>query len=495
MTVSRNGSDWLSPVVRIIRARPWPLAIALVLIGTGVLVAALGSALGAVILAAGIGISGFTDRRLPILASVVLLPTLTIFHPIVLTWIGGSALDFRLLLTAGTGLAIAPWLLVERRSPDRVGWLLLLFVAILAILSFGNTVSPLHALPVLGRWGTFAVAYLGARTWLGDPVGTRLVIGAIVVGMLIPAASGLIQTVLGDALFINEAARLTGIYATSPVGLGLAMQLAGLALAGVVAFRDRRWDRTHRLVIFLLLLFTVVLVGTATRLVFASFVVGLLLTAALARRYRLMPLIVIGAVVVLFAQPGLAGRFASTIEPLPTAPPVVVPGSTPPPIDPQDVVVGDSSLRFRLYLWGSMVPEWWQSPVVGRGTGSFAKLFEQRSGLQRVAPHNDYLGIAVETGVVGLSAYLLLQLTILVTLGRRIIARRPVRPRLEDVVALVAFVTLDLVNFINNPMLFLDLQVALWALLGSTLAHSADEALPSEAPAPTSTRPEPAINA
>lgn len=466
----------LVPIVSVITARPLAATGAATLIGAGILTAIMGSAAGALVLAAGIGVSGFIDRRLPVLASVALLPTLTVFHPLVLGYVGGSALDFRLLLTGGIGLAIAPWFLAEIRRPDLVGWLLLSFVAILAVLSLGNSVSPLHALPVLGRWATYAIVYLAARTWLADRNGTWLVIGAIVIGMVIPAVSGLIQTVAGEALQINDAARLSGIYATSPVGLGLAMQLAGLALAGVVALRDRPRDRAQKLVVVLLILFTIVLVGTATRLVFASFVVGLLLTAALARHYRAMPFIVLGAAVVLITQPGLAGRYVSTIEPMPTIPPADMPGVSPPLIDPDKVVIGDASLRFRLYVWGSMVPEWWQSPLLGRGTGSFATIFEARSGLQRVAPHNDYLGVAVETGIVGLASYLLLQLAIVVTLARRILARRPARPRVDELVTLVGFVTLDIVNAINNPMLFLDLQVVMWALLGSSLGRSSSEA-------------------
>ena len=294
-------------------------------------------------------------------------------------------------------------------------------------------------------------------------------ISALVVAMVIPAVSGLIQTIAGDALLQNEAARLSGVYATSPVGLGLAMQLAGLAVAAVVALWDGPMDRGHRLAIVLVVLFTVVLVGTATRLVFASFVIGLVLTAALAHRYRAVPFIVVAAALVLLVQPDLAGRFASTVEPLPTIPPVLEPGQSPPPIDPN---AGDASLRFRLYVWGSMLPEWASSPLVGQGTGSFATLFEQRSGLERVAPHNDYLGIAVETGLLGLATYIALQAAVVVTLVHRIRRRRPDRPRLDDLVTIVAFVSLSVINAINNPMLFLDLQVALWAVVGSTLGRS-----------------------
>ncbi len=293
----------------------------LLLILGGIVLAALGNASGALVIGLGLAVSGIVDRRLPVLGAVALLPTLTVFHPLVLTYVGRSALDFRLLLTAGTGLAIAPWVLVGRRRPDLVGWLLIAFLGVLAVLSLGNAVSPMHALPVMGRWGTYTIVYLAARTWLGRAGDTRLVIGAVVVGMIVPALSGLLQMFLGGALLINDAARLSGVYATSPVGLGLAMQLAALALAGVIAVRLGPSSRSRNLVIGLLVVFSIVLIGTATRLVFASFVVGLLLTAGLARRYLAMPVIVLGAVLVLLSQPALAGRFASTVEAEPTIPP------------------------------------------------------------------------------------------------------------------------------------------------------------------------------
>ena len=87
---------------------------------------------------------------MPVLAAIALLPTLTLFHPLVLTTIGQAALDFRLLLTAGTGLAVGSWVVVRPQRPDLVGSLLLGFLALLTVLTLVNDVSPLHALPVLG---------------------------------------------------------------------------------------------------------------------------------------------------------------------------------------------------------------------------------------------------------------------------------------------------------------------------------------------------------
>ncbi len=471
LVVARSALDSL----HVPRARWTLLALAAGVVLAGVVVAVLGQAAGALLIAAGLGIAGAVDRRFPVLAAVVMLPTLTIFHPLVLTEIGGSALDFRLLLTGGTGLALGVWLLVDPRRPDVVGWLLIAFVALLAVLSLANDASPLHALPVLGRWGTFAVTYLAARRWLGDAHGTWLLIGALVIGMLPPAVSGFIQLVLGTALQQNEAARLSGVYATSPVGLGLAMMLAALALASVLSVWRGPNGRWHRVAIVLFVAFTVILVGTATRLVFAASVVGLLMTVVLARRYLAIPAVLIGAVLVLVLQPGLAGRLASTVEPLPTIPPILEPGQSPPPELPDEQVIGDSSLRFRLYVWGSMLPEWTDSPLIGQGTGSFATLFERRSGLERVAPHNDYLGIVVETGLLGLGLFLATQAAVVILLLRRIVRRHPERARLDDLVTLVCFVSLNIVNSINNPMLFLDLQVIIWALVGSTLARPAGE--------------------
>jgi O-antigen ligase len=450
------------------------VAIATIAAGIGLGIAGYGTS--AAVICVGIALCGFIDRRLPILMAILLLPSLTAFYGLPIARIAGSILDFRLVLTGGIVLAIGCWLLVDRFRPDRVGVILLAFLAVLVILAPLNTVAPLKALPPIGRWAAYAAAYFAARRWLGTVGGFGLVLGAVVIGMALPTISGLVQLIAGTVA-ASTGNRITGIYQTSPVGLALAMQLPALALAASSVARRRPTSIRGWLGVALMLTSGFVLVETATRLVYASFVAALILIEILYRRPKAIPAIVAGAFVVLLLQSSLLGRIASAIpQPIPTADAQgQIPGDG--TTIGGEVTISDPSLRFRLYVWGSMLPSWTNSPIVGHGTGSFATLFEAKSGLARIAPHNDYLGLLVETGIVGLGAYLILQAAVVWPLLRRSI-RSQGTGRIIAITALVEFVALDLLNAINNPTLFLDLQVAVWALVGSALAagHALEDA-------------------
>ena len=98
----------LGELAAAVRMRPIATAIVVASLLGGIALSLAGSALGAIPICAAVFLSGFVDRRLPCLTAVVLLPGLTAFHPLVLTDVDGSILNFRLLLTAGVGAALAP---------------------------------------------------------------------------------------------------------------------------------------------------------------------------------------------------------------------------------------------------------------------------------------------------------------------------------------------------------------------------------------------------
>lgn len=418
----------------------------------GVVLAAMGLGVGAILVALGVFASGFVDRRLPTLASVALLPSLTAFQGLPVMELGGGTVDFRMLLTLGIMTAVGVWVLVSGIRPDVVGISLLAFVAILVVLAPLNDVAPLKSLAPIARWTAFAAVYLAAGRWLSDARSFGLITGAIILGMILPAASGLLQLARGDVVS-STGYRITGVYGSSPTGLALAMQLGALALAASPA--PRTWPSHPRQWVSLVLLgvFGVVLLETAARLPLASFMAGLVAIYLFLRQPIAIPAVLAVAIVAVLTQPELVTRIGALLA------------------QPSDGLAGttDPSLRFRLILWDTMLPVWLESPVVGHGTGSFSALFAERSGLERIAPHNDYLGILVENGAVGLVAYLGLQLAVVFLLVRRAIGPAGVG-RVVAVTALVEFTALSIANAINNAMLFFDLQVAVWALVGSALA-------------------------
>ena len=484
----------LGELAAAVRMRPIATAIVVASLLGGIALSLAGSALGAIPICAAVFLSGFVDRRLPCLTAVVLLPGLTAFHPLVLTDVDGSILNFRLLLTAGVGAALAPWVIVTRPRLDWVSWIFIALVAVIALGGLINREAPLKALPVIARFGDYLLAYLLARRTLGSPSGVILVLVAIAIGAIVPAVSGLVQLWTGTTLDVNGAPRLTGVYSTSPVGLALGMQLAALALATIALRRLPRRSAMVWIGLLTFLVLTLVLDETASRLVFVSFIVGLIGIELLDRRWLAVPVIVLGTVVALALQPDLANRIATTGRPsesiIPTLPGQAPGTSLPPDLQTELEVHGDSSLRFRVYIWSVMFDEWSESPILGRGTGTFATILETQSGLQRVAPHNDYLGILLENGVPGLVLYIVLQLAVLLTLLRRFLITSPTERGILAGVA-ACFVTLNIMNVINNAVLFLDLQITIWVLIGATLGLTEQAA---DAPGPGMPQPiEPAV--
>ncbi len=450
-----------------VRQRPWVAALSLLIAVSGLGIGAAGWAAGAVLLVVGLGLSAIVDRRLTLLSLALVLPTSTAYFAIPAFSIGGSTVDFRLLLTVGISVILGIQLVAMRPVWDPVSVAFATFVALLVLAAPLNEFAPARSLPPIARSADALLAYLVARRVVRSPGDAALIALAIVSGMLPVAASGLIQLFAGDALLMNDAARLSGVYRTSPVGLGMAMQLAMVIVWGVFLWRPLP---RSALVTFALLfaVFAFVMVETSSRLVFVSVVLGLGLFELWRRRLVMATLVVVISGVILVAQPQLAGRLTSTAGAVTPAPSNPVGGGPPDGLD-QDASVGDASVSYRLFLWGAMIPEWAQSPIVGRGTGSFAVLFERQGNQLREVAHNDYVSILVENGLLGLFLYLGVQLTVMVMLV--------VRARLQGglvrdlaMTAAVVYLCLNILSVLNNPIFFLDLQVLLWMLVGSALA-------------------------
>lgn len=455
-----------------VRRRSRMAALSLVLIASGLGSAAAGSAAGAVLVMAGVGLSALIDRRLPLLYLALVLPGSTQFHAIPAFSVGGSTVDFRLLLTAGIGVVLGIQLVALRPRWDPVSVVFATFVAILVFAVPLNEYAPLRSLAPIARAGDALLAYMVARRVVRAPGDAVVIALAIVAGMLPAAASGLIQIVTGDALVMNDAARLSGVYRTSPVGLGMAMQIALLILWGAFLWRPlSRLSIAAFALVFAVVTF--VMVETATRLVFASSVLGLALIEIWRPRLGMAALVVVVSGCVLFAQPQLSGRLASTLGSVATPAPSSATASPGPAGPDQEGTPGDPSLRYRLFVWTTMIPEWTRSPIVGRGTGSFAVLFERQGNQEREVAHNDYVSILVENGLLGLFVYLGLQLTVLVMLVLRTRLQYGLVRDLA-ITAAVLYFCLNIVSVLNNPIFFLDLQVLVWMLVGSALALSPD---------------------
>ena len=458
-------------------------ALATIVIGIALLVA--GMALGVAAVAVGLLAVGFVARRLVVLAIIVLSPAMTAFESIPLARIGNDVLDVRLVLTAALGAVLWFWLAVDRPHVGTTARIFVGYVLAVMVLSAFNNVAPLLAIPVVARAMVYVGVFVGAQAWLGTRSGANAVLIAAVLGLLAPAASGVLQWAEGGALVAAGVGRITGLYGTSPVGLALAMQIGVLILAGGAltegAARTVRWFAG----ILAIVVMAVLLAQTSTRLPFVTTASIVAAFEVIRRRWMGVFAVIAVAALLLISSPGLEARLGSTFGP-PAGPAATAPSSpeSPPPTQgtpspvptqtdesaDQDLGGGEASYRYRLFLWRTMLGEWEASPIVGRGTGSFATLFEMRTGARRVAPHNDYLYALVEGGVVLLFLYVVLQGAVLIGLLSQAAIRSETRLSL---VATGLFVATNVANAINNAIFYVDLQVIVWATAAAVLAIDA----------------------
>jgi O-antigen ligase len=131
----------------------------------------------------------------------------------------------------------------------------------------------------------------------------------------------------------------------------------------------------------------------------------------------------------------------------------------------------NTSFAWRLYKWGTLIPQWEQSPYIGQGLGTTvtAEGNSENVTAGRV-PHNEYLRYLVETGVIGLA----ILLGGLVMLIRRLAARRRV-PGAPDSGALgIAVVAGCLVNALaDNTLLYTTTGYAAALILAAVLVSTA----------------------
>jgi O-antigen ligase len=168
----------------------------------------------------------------------------------------------------------------------------------------------------------------------------------------------------------------------------------------------------------------------------------------LAKRSRILLVVLVMAVVVMIvAVPSLRTRIGSVIGQ-----------------GRQVTLEQDPSTRFRSQAWGLALDLFRQRPVRGTGMGSYfpasARIFPKAT-----SPHNEYLRVLAETGVVGLGLFVWALLS-WVWFGARTL-RSLTDPFFKSLAlsvlgASVAFIVLCITD---NPLVYHSVNMYFWALL------------------------------
>jgi O-antigen ligase len=128
----------------------------------------------------------------------------------------------------------------------------------------------------------------------------------------------------------------------------------------------------------------------------------------------------------------------------------------------------NTSLAWRFYKWGTLIPQWEQSPFLGQGLGTTvtAEGTSENVSAGRV-PHNEYIRYLVETGVIGLA----ILMWVLVILIRRLAERRRIPGVPNGGTLGIAIVAGCLVNALaDNTLLYTTTGYAAALILAAVLA-------------------------
>lgn len=80
----------------------------------------------------------------------------------------------------------------------------------------------------------------------------------------------------------------------------------------------------------------------------------------------------------------------------------------------------NTSFASRIYKWKTLIPEWEQSPFIGKGIGTTVTVEDTyENATVGNVPHNEYLRYLVETGVIGLTILLWAVVLLIRRLARR----------------------------------------------------------------------------
>jgi O-antigen ligase len=450
--------------------RPLVPALALVISASGLALLWLQVAAGAALVLLGMAMLLAVDRRWFVLTTAMVLPISTVGWPSPIAVIDGRTLDARLVLTFGIAALGMVALATDRRRISRSEALMFAILGYIVIVGVLRSDSYLTWAPPAARWTAFLCAFVLARRHLGTLPYFRWLAIAIVAGFSVPVVAGVAQFLLGAAGVQNEAIRATGLDASSPVALAFAGQMA---LVGSVALLATTSYKSPFGVFMTLvaILSTFAIVASATRLVLVTAWAALSAFAGSRRRWAAVALFTVILAASLALRPDFVGRFVGTVTPATPSP--AEPASTPAPNGPVPrggSEVGDPSLRFRIFVWRVLYEAWRDEPILGIGPGMTARAVASVSPARRTAPHNDYIGTLAELGVVGLAGYLTLQVSVLWGIWRRFQAAGSEQEASLRLLVLVAFTAFNVLGVLNNPIYFLDIQFALWALAGSALA-------------------------
>lgn len=131
-----------------------------------------------------------------------------------------------------------------------------------------------------------------------------------------------------------------------------------------------------------------------------------------------------------------------------------------------------NSVQWRINLWKDGLQYFKEKPLGGHGIGTANQIILERRGPEMGSsdPHNDYLKVIIENGILGIISYLIIIISLLTTLLWKFVKSSSIEEKNLHLLFISITVALYLMSFADNILRNTALQWVFWILLGALFA-------------------------
>lgn len=403
----------------------------------------------------------FVDYYVSFLILLIARPALDVFSQTEFIQLGQFSLNLSSVVSLASMAWIGWYVWTHRFSQERARLITLfaLFVG-LSTASLLYTPSLSETLREVVRVGSIFAFFLLGTQLLTHRERFNGVIKALLTSLIIPIGVGLIQFINGSGVsFGGVDNRVYGTFG-HPNGFAFYLVLTlGISITALMttpaAARRRWWYAGIALLVLMLIL-------TYTRGAWIG--LGVFLVVLGCFYYR--KLLIWGAIalaVLVFLFPTINrftfDQFNLNLYRLPLIERLT------------DSSVEESSIDWRLRVWDEMSRHVYDRPIQGYGLGTFPSIREQyvNGFFESTEAHNDYLRLAIELGFTGVGLYLLLQLSVLIALAKRIYTHPASRERTWAIGLFGLVLAFAVMSFFDNLLQGTAIMWALWVVVAGVL--------------------------
>jgi O-antigen ligase len=327
--------------------------------------------------------------------------------------------------------------------PLKYNWIIFITIAVISIFfSYSAYLSLAESLRLLSILAVYALAY----SLINSSQDLKNLIKAIIASAIIPSLFALWQFYTDTGLSIPFEGIYNRIYGTFAHPNLFAYYLLLPLTLSLYLFLTSNKKQINNILYFLLAIsFTIILTLTFTRGAWLSFLIVL----AIIGIFHYRALLVVSIICLTLAYL-LIGSLNYRVNDLITN-------------------RSDSSIQWRINLWNDAKEYVKTQPYFGYGAGTASNLILDKRGEQFGSsdPHNDYLKIAIENGLIGLLAYLSLIIGLFIKLIKRYFNTddKKIKILILSVIGLtIAFYSMSAAdNILRNTAL----MWSFWALIGA----------------------------